>query len=252
MPGYRTMFFGPWPAYKEEILARLESDTGLTESALRVGINLLRHLNHRTQSAWPGVETQAREIGVDRRTVQRARRLLRQRGHFCIVRIKDQSPPERRAKTDVYASSIRWASTESGKRGSNVALEAARVPPEPEREPENSLASLETRPSEGASGIGRYFPKQSVAQPTAFKRSSWNSWAKWLNGEPGIENGMLTIMQAIDRIQAERGCSSDEACEILDRALRKFRATRPNGKQLRQLLEEAICPENVKRGREGT
>ena len=115
------MFIGPWPAYKEEILARLERDTGLTEAALRVGMNFLRHLNHETQTAWPSVETQERDIGVDRRTVQRGRRLLRQRGHFQIVPIKDQSPLERLARTDVYRPTVHWASTEPGKCGKSAA-----------------------------------------------------------------------------------------------------------------------------------
>lgn len=70
----------------------------------------------------------------------------------------------------------------------------------------------------------------------------WNGWIEWLSQCQSRQEAILWIFEAIDQAKASLHLSSEDASELLDRVLRKGRATglQPHPRNLNQLLSKAI------------
>ena len=71
----------------------------------------------------------------------------------------------------------------------------------------------------------------------------WVSWDRWLRSI-GICDGIDWINHAIERSKSEANLDFGKASFIVDRCLRKSRATWPKSKPLEVLVTEAIAREN--------
>ncbi len=82
----------------------------------------------------------------------------------------------------------------------------------------------------------------SHASEKSYGDIDWNGWIKWLSGCQTRKEATLWIFGALDRIKGTLNLSSEDAHGMLDRVLRKARATglRPKPGDLNRLLEQSI------------
>lgn len=66
-------------------LEQVKLDRELTPTAVLTALALLKFFNHKSGEAWPSNATLAVELGVDRRTIQRALALLVERRHLTVI-----------------------------------------------------------------------------------------------------------------------------------------------------------------------
>src|SRR5262249_17284270 len=72
--------------FKDQCLEQLAADTLLPAGALRVGIQIVLHLNHKTREAFPGFGRLQKLLGVGRMTVIRSVQALEEAGHIKVMR----------------------------------------------------------------------------------------------------------------------------------------------------------------------
>ncbi len=106
----------------------------------------------------------------------------------------------------------------------------SRTPCNPPAEPTAHRPSPALDPKEARQGRAKPadpgsspLPFRRLNQKTTAREPDWNSWARWLTATRRIdgEEARLWIMGEIDRLKEEKGLSSEEACWMLHRQLRR-------------------------------
>ena len=135
---------------------QVASDSSLPAGAKSVALFLISYMNSVTKKAFPSVNTLAQVTGLNRSTVNRALKKLRERGHFERVEKGGGSGRGSATHTSVYVPILKRAAApllNSSRNdltvasalhnsGSDASLRVASTPPEPKKEPKKEPVKL--------------------------------------------------------------------------------------------------------------
>lgn len=243
---------------KVKAMAALACIRDLSPSALRVGIRLLHHYNCQTGRCDPGVEYLSVATGLDQRSVFRAIREL-ERHELFSVRHRGG-----RKRTNFYRPNFaRVAAAGRGETADpqNSCIDAPGTLTTRSTKPDN----LGSKRLSGMSGeqVKEHLNEQGTeslhvqnplvensisrfAQQSNHPRHQgdpmtidWAGWYRWLLSIR-VPEPVMWVFNAIERIQTEANLNQDEAQWLLDKCLRKARATEARASSLDGLLTKAI------------
>lgn len=247
---------------KVEAMAALACVRGLSPAALKVGIRLLHHYNCGTGRCDPGIKTLAKATGMSERSALRAIGELEVLHLFHINHRRGRKntnsylPEFKRIKVQnaTHATGFADASSEDSKNLTAVTHKPDKlsrqnltaVSGEHMNEHVNEHVkehTLETSPERQSNRIEptTNFAQQRNRQAQERDPMSidWASWFRWLESI-GILEAVQWIMDGIERVQTETHLTYNQTILVVDKCLRKMRATWPRNKPLEQLLTEAI------------
>lgn len=250
---------------KEKAMAALACIKGLSPAALKVALRLLHHFNCRTGRCDPGIETLATTINMSVKSVFRAIDELETLGLFDIDHRRGRGNTNRyhpnykrmEAHEPISRNSKNHNALNRGKNLTSMSRKPDNLSPKNmtnmsgEHMREHINEHMKEAPREHR--LNPIVPKKTnfARQKTipAHKRDpksiNWNGWIQWLKSI-GFPNETQWIMNAIDRAKAEADLTTDQAYLLVNKCLKKARATWPNKKSLDALLTEAIMKQRSK------
>ncbi len=247
---------------KVEAMAALACVKELTPAAIKIGLRLLHHFNCRTGRCDPGIEILAAATGLAERSVYRAIKELEAFHLFHIDHRRGRSntnsyrPDFRRIKAQNVTRATGFDSNSSGNTRNLTA--ATQKPDNLSRKNPTAVSgehvnehinenmkehAVEVSPQRRSNSVDPLtnfaLQRDRQAQERDHMCIDWASWIRWL-ASIGVSKGTEWVFHAIKRAENEAHLSYDQGCLLVDRCLRKARATCTIKQSLEALLTEAI------------